>query len=202
MSETKVQEASKNNNFHEYVLPVIVLVCVCVVTTALLAITNNVTQSVIEANALAEANETRQTLLTDADGFTEVETELMSSSSSNVTEVYAADNGVGYVFTLTTTSFGGELTMMVGVGSDGAITGVSISDHADTPGVGTKNFTDDYLGQYVGLTALTSADVKSETATLASGGTFEYISGASVTGSAVHDAVYLALEQYAAIGGV
>ena len=203
MSEANanVQEApEKKSSFQDFVMPVIILVLVCVVTTALLAATNSVTAPVIEANNEASSNETRYALLPEASGFTAYEGELLTSSSSSVSDVYTADNGEGTVMTLVTKSFGGDLTMMVGFDADGAITGVSISDHSDTPGVGTNNMTDDYLGQYVGLTSLTSSDVKSESSTLISGGTFEYVSGASVTGAAMHDAVYLAFEQLAAMG--
>jgi electron transport complex protein RnfG len=92
--------------------------------------------------------------------------------------------------------------MMVGVDSEGALTGVKVTEHADTPGVGTKDMDPAYLAQYSGLTALTSADnIKKETAELAGGGTFEYISGASVSGQAIHSGVEAALNQFAAMGG-
>ena len=59
-----------------------------------------------------------------------------------------------------------------------------------------------YLAQYSGLTALTSPDnIKKETADLASGGTFAFISGASVSGQAIHSGVEAALSQFAAMGG-
>ena len=73
--------------------------------------------------------------------------------------------------TVNTTSFGGELTMMVGLDAEGAVTGVKVTVHADTPGVGTKNMEPSYLSQYSGISELTSAsDVKKESAELASGG--------------------------------
>ena len=92
--------------------------------------------------------------------------------------------------------------MMVGINAEGAVTGVKVTVHADTPGVGTKNMEPSYLSQYSGISALTSAsDVKKESAELASGGSFAFISGASVTGQAIHSGVDAALIQYAAIGG-
>ena len=86
--------------------------------------------------------------------------------------------------------------------ADGAVTGVKVTVHADTPGVGTKNMEPSYLSQYSGISELTSAsDVKKESAELASGGSFAFISGASVTGQAIHSGVDAALSQYAAMGG-
>ena len=201
MSEANAQKApAKKSSFHDYVMPVIILVLVCVVTTALLALTNSITAPVIEANSDASSNETRAVLLPEADGFSKVDTELLSSSQSEIANVYESTNGVGCVMTVTTSSFGGTLTLMVGFDADGAITGISISDHSDTPGVGTNNMTDEHLGQYVGLTELTSSDVKSESSITSDGTAFEYVSGASVTGGAIHDAIYLAFEQLAALG--
>ena len=200
----KTNAASTEENFgREYVYPVVILVIICVVTTALLAITNFVSAPIIEKNQEASATATRKELLTDADSFTSVDTNLQTSEdqSAKVTEVYQADNGSGYVITVVTKSFGGDLTMMVGLSSDGSITGVKVTDSSDTPGVGSKDAQPDYLAQYDGLSQLTSEDVKKETSTTSDGAAFQYITGASVSGSAIHKGVYLALEQYKALGG-
>lgn len=200
----KTNAASTEENFgREYVYPVVILVIICVVTTALLAITNFVSAPIIEKNQEASATATRKELLTDADSFTSVDTDLQTSEdqSAKVTEVYQADNGSGYVITVVTKSFGGDLTMMVGLSSDGSITGVKVTDSSDTPGVGSKDAQPDYLAQYDGLSQLTSEDVKKENSTTSDGAVFQYITGASVSGSAIHKGVYLALEQYKALGG-
>ena len=121
---------TKNDNFKEYGMPVVVLVAICFVTT---------------------------------DGFTKVEDiEYCSSSDSKavVTDVYKADNDTGYVMTCVTKSFGGDLTMMVGLDANGAITGVKVTDHSDTPGVGTKDQDPEYLAQYIEKTSLSAEDVK------------------------------------------
>ena len=47
----------KNSTFKEYIAPVVVLVAICLVITLALALTNNVTAPVIEANDKAAANE-------------------------------------------------------------------------------------------------------------------------------------------------
>ena len=115
---------TKNSNFKEYVYPVIILTVIAMVATLLLAITNNVTTGVIEQRAIQAANEARMKVLPDGDSFKQLDVKKYASStdgSANVTEAYAAENGAGDVFTVVTKSFGGDLTMMVGVGKDGAI---------------------------------------------------------------------------------
>ncbi len=202
MSKEKANAAGENTG-REYVYPVVILVVISVITTALLAITNYISSSIIAANQEASATATRQELLPKADSFTAAEGEYLASDdqSAEVSEVYAADNGAGYVITVVTKSFGGDLTMMVGLDADGTITGVEVTDHSDTPGVGSKDMQPEYLAQYDGLSELTSDDVKKETSVTSDGNAFEYITGASVSGSAIHKGVYLALEQFEALGG-
>jgi electron transport complex protein RnfG len=191
---------TKNSNFKEYVYPVIILTVIALVTTALLAVTNYISDPIIIANAEASANATRQELLPDADSFTKAElaNEITSEDGkAEVKEVYTADNGSGTVATVVTKSFGGDLTMMVGMDADGSITGVSVTDHEDTPGVGTRDQDPEYLGQYKGMTALGSDNVKKETSQTESGEQFQYISGASVSGQAIHSGVQAALSAFA-----
>ena len=194
-----------NKSKESFAAPVVVLSAICLVVALALAFTYKVANPIIIRNNEAVAVAARQQILPAADAFTMVEDIEPASSTDGkaaVKEVYAADNGTGYVMTVETTSFGGALTMMVGVDENGALTGVKVTEHADTPGVGTKNMDNAYLGQYRGLTALTSPDnIKKETAELASGGTFAFISGASVSGQAIHSGVEAALSQYAAMGG-
>ena len=194
-----------NKSKESFAAPVVVLSAICLVVSLALALTYKVANPIIIRNNEAVAVAARQQILPAADAFTMVEDIEPASSTDGkaaVKEVYAADNGTGYVMTVETTSFGGALTMMVGVDENGALTGVKVTEHADTPGVGTKNMDNAYLGQYNGLTALTSPDnIKKETADLASGGTFAFISGASVSGQAIHSGVEAALSQFAAMGG-
>ena len=188
---------TKNDNFKEYGMPVVVLVAICFVTTLLLALTNSVSDPIIIRNQEITATANRKELLPEADDFTKVDLDSYASSSdgkASVTEIYKANNDAGYVMTCTTKSFGGDLTMMVGLDASGAVTGVKVTDHADTPGVGTKDQDPEYLAQYNTRTSLSSEDVKKES-------DFSFITGASVSGTAIHKGVYAALAQFAELGG-
>ena len=111
-----------------------------------------------------------------------------------MTEVSKADNKSGIVVTVVTSSFGGKLTEMVGIDADGAITGIKVTDHADTPGVGTKAQAPGHLEQYVGVSELTNTNIKKDPA-------IDHVSGASVSSGAIHYGVYGALEQFKLMGG-
>ena len=84
---------------------------------------------------------------------------------------------------------------MIGIDSNGAITGVKVTAHADTPGLGTKAHAPEHLKQYKGLTELTSTAAKDDSSVT-------YITGATISSNAVHYGVYCALDQYKAMGGV
>ena len=189
---------NKTSAFKEYINPILVLVLICFVTTFLLAFTHSITAPIIKANAEKAASEARMELLPDADNFTDAGAELYVLEEKKVyaTEVYTADNGAGMVVTVVTNSYGGALTAMVGIDKDGAVTGVKVTDHADTPGVGTKAQAEGHLAQYVGHTELGSDVIKAHADDMVE------VTGASVSSGAIHKAVYCALEQYKAMGGV
>jgi len=187
-------------NKNKFAAPVIVLSSICLVVSLALAFTYKIANPIIIENQNAVAVAARKEVLPDADDFTQDETVTAETGAKSadgkaaVQEVFAANNGAGYVMTVNTTSFGGELTMMVVLNAEGAITGVKVTVHADTPGVGTKDQDPEYLAQYISKTALSAEDVKKEA-------DFNFITGASVSGTAIHKGVYAALAQYAELGG-
>ena len=194
----EVRRKMKNSNtYQEYIAPVVVLVAICLVITAALAVTYGITKPIIDKNTKATADKTRTSLLKDADSFTEYKGKLVVEEKDKVyvVDCYVANNKAGMVCTVNSSSFGGMMTEMVGVDNKGAVTGVEVTSHSDTPGLGTKDFEPDYLKQYKGLTKINSPSVKED-------GQINYISGASVSGSAVHYGVKAALDQYKEMGGV
>lgn len=188
------------NTFKEYIAPVVVLVAICLVITLALALTNSITAPVIEANDKAAADANRIELLPDGDAFTEYTGDLLATEDGKVyiQDVYTADNGAGMVVTAVTKSFGGALTEMIGIDAEGAITGVVVTKHSDTAGLGTKAHDAGYLKQYVGVAELNCIGAKDESKT---GNGITYVSGASISSNAVHYGVYEALQQYQAING-
>lgn len=197
MEEVQKRKMSNQSTFQRYIAPIVVLVGICLVISAALAATYGIANPIIERNTKAAQDAAMQALISDADSFSEYTGDLWQSEDGkvSVTAVSTADNGTGMVATVTTTSFGGKLTEMVGIDANGAITGVQIINHADTPGVGTKAMTEEHLAQYQGVSELTSTAAKSEPA-------INHVSGASVSSNGIHYGVYAAVQQYAMMGGV
>ena len=186
---------NKNNKLNDFVKPILVLAIICFVVTFALAYAYGVTNPIIEARAKADADATRMELLSDADAFTPIDEGQLYQLDGKVfaKEAYTADNGSGMVVTVSSNSYGGAMVVMVGIDKEGAVTGVKVTSHADTAGVGTKAIdSEDHRGQYKGLTELDNIEVKKCTQVNA-------VSGASVSSGAIHKAVYCALEQFKAV---
>lgn len=179
----------KSLTFKELIAPSLVLVLICFVVTGALAVTYGATKPVIEEINIQKANEARNEVLPEGAGaFTQVD----ASPIENIVDIYEADNGSGFVFTALDKGFGGKLTVMIGMNSSGEITGVKVTKHGETPGLGTKAMTVDYLSQYQG---------KAKVAIDGGDKNIDAVTGATVTSKAVFRAVGTALNQYNQLGG-
>ena len=167
-------------SFNEIIKPVLVLVCICLVVTALLAYINSVTSPII---AKAEQEKTEQAMsevLAEADGFEKLEIENLPD---RVTEVYTANSGSGYVFMLTTKGYGGDMKLICGMKSDGTIEQCKTLSHAETSGLGSKTAEDPYRNQYSGKSDDTLSEV-------------DAITGATISSTAYKNAIEDAFKAY------
>lgn len=140
---------AKSNVVSDFVAPIAVLVIICAVMSFLLALTNNATAPIIAAAEAKAKEEARMEVLPDADSFLQVE---IAGLPASVTEVFQAENGAGYTFSITAQGYGGKntLKMAVGIDMDGKITGTKVLDHKETAGLGSKITTDAFQGQFPG----------------------------------------------------
>ena len=172
------------NAVKEFVVPAAVLTVICLVVSAVLAGTYQVTEPVIEAAKRAEADASRVVVLPDGKNFEEVS----ASGLDNIVDAYKAGNGAGYVITGKAKGYGGDLQVMAGISSDGKITGVKLMDNNETQGIGSKtgeaSYTDQYKGKDSTLDGVTT------------------ISGATVSSKAFESAVNTIFQAYGSLAGV
>lgn len=78
-------------------------------------------------------------------------TDDVSGAPSKILSVYKADNG-GYAGLVTSTGFGGPINLIVGVDADKKITGIKITEHTETGGLGSliaeAPYTELFTGKY------------------------------------------------------
>ena len=176
------------NTWNDFVKPIVVLGVICLVTSLLLAVTNNVTAPIIAENAVKTANATRQALLPSADTFTEVAPE---TPTEGVTAIYKADNDSGYVITAQAKGYGGEVPVMVAFNAEGTIEAVQFLDNDETPGLGQKVKSEAFQSQFSGMPAeefgLSDIDA---------------ITGATISSGAAASAINAAIAAYNQEAGV
>lgn len=172
------------NTMNEFVKPTLVLGIICLVITALLSISHEITQPIILENERKTAELARTEVLTEADAFEQVEGEF----PEGVQEVYAAQNGSGYTVTVTSKGYASDpLKVMVGMKQDGTIEKIKILANNETPGLGSKVSNDDFVGQFEGMDSSLEG--------------FEAIGGATISSNAMKCAMELSFEVYEIVKG-
>lgn len=171
------------NTFREIIKPVLVLTCICLVVSALLAYVNSVTSPIIAKAEQEAAQKAMSEVLSEADSFEQLTVE---NTPERVSEIYRAQNGAGYVFMLTTKGYGGDMRLICGIKSDGTIEACKTLSHNETSGLGSKTAEDPYRNQYCGKTSDTLGEV-------------DAISGATISSNAYKSAIEDAFAAFDAV---
>jgi electron transport complex protein RnfG len=166
----------------DFAAPVISLTAICLVISLALAVTNGVTAPVIAAAARTRAEAAQKEVLPEADSFEAVDVEL----PDGVTEAYRAVNGAGYVFMLSASGYGGDISIIAGIDGEGRITAVKTLSHSETEGLGAKITTPEFTGQFAGADSTQGADA---------------ISGATISSKAFLGAIETAFTAYELLKG-
>jgi electron transport complex protein RnfG len=94
---------------------------------------------------------------------------------------------------VTQLGYSGEIEVMIGVDGTGAVHGLRILRHAETPGLGANYADPALLDDFFGGTNLASTNWRMSK----DGGDIDAVTGATITGRALADAVEAALRQFA-----
>ena len=187
----------KNSKAKEIIVPAVSLFLICVVVTALLALTNAVTAPKIDALAVETQDASKKQVLSSADSCSEEKQVEKDGVSYTYYDGLASDGSVvGYVFVTSAKGYGGDISVMVGVLGDGTVAGVNILSINETAGLGmnakNQSFLDQFLGKSgeIGVAKNNPSDTE-----------IQALTGATITSSAMATAVTTALSLYAEIGG-
>ena len=172
----------QGNTFQEMIKPLLVLVVICLVVSALLGFTNSVTAPIVEENERIAAEQTRRAVLAGAESFTEIECD---AEALGITSAYKEDSGKGYVITAGRKGYGGQVVVTVGIDGSGKVVGLSANVSTETSGVGSKAGLPAYTDKYLGLSGSANG--------------VDTISGATYSSTAVRSGVSAALAAYDAI---
>lgn len=116
--------------------------------------------------------------------------ELPGSEAAIIYRVYAGDEPVAALFVVSARDgYAGPIRLLVGIAMDGAITGVRVLEHRETPGLGDRIETtkSDWVLQFDGHSLRDPEPAR--WALKGDGGDFDQLTGASVTPRAIVNAV-------------
>ena len=172
----------------------IALFVICVVSGGVLGLVYNATKDPIAAaetakkteaikNVLPEFNELKETMVKSAMEDAEIPFYLAYDANNNF--IGAA------VETFTNKGFSGNISLMVGILANGTINNISVLQHAETPGLGSKMSESSFKDQFNNKnTTSFNFNVKKD------GGDVDAITAATISSRAFCDAVNRALSTF------
>jgi electron transport complex protein RnfG len=180
------------NDMVKMILAIVIFATVACVG---LAFVYDGTKVQIEANATEKLNNALSEVFPGAEKFEKVSTQLSATGGSGVTfgDAYSALKGglvAGIAINATDAGFNDAVTALVGVGTDGKISGVRMLVNTDTPGLGANASNPAYFvdkpakiktfyGQFDGMSVTGNIKVQKD------GGEVIAITAATITSRAV-----------------
>lgn len=177
------------------------LTVISLVVAALLGVVNMVTKDKIDAINAEKTNQALAAVAPEGAEFTPVELSdaavAAASAYGTLNSMYEMSTG-GYAMKIVASGSQGSIEMIVGVDGNKALTGVSVVNHSETGGIGTKVVNNDpntagtpVLDQFIGMSGAGSLVV---------GKTVTPISGATVTTKGITAGCNAALAAVEAMG--
>lgn len=157
------------------------------VTVILLTLIHLVAGALVRSHDLRANRALMQTVMPQADAFSEL-IDANVLGDDRIEDMQAAYNGrelLGYCVTAAAFGFRSDISVLVGVDVNGEVTGVTLLEEDETPGIGDGVRGESFLGQFTGA---------SGTLSLGSGhNSVSGISGATKSAQAVVQCVNVAL---------
>lgn len=183
----------KTGLFQEIIRPTLVLISICVVVAGLLALTyNGAGIAALEAAGLSEKQleEALPHVLPQGSRLVKAEVSL---ENADFLDAYRDEGGAGCTIFVKSKGYGGTMKILVGFDGAGAVTGVWVMEHGETPGLGTRAMTEEYLSRYRGGTG--------PFAIKADGGEVDAVTGSTLSSRGIANGVTKAGEFYQLVKG-
>jgi electron transport complex protein RnfG len=166
---------------------------ICAVAAAALAQVAGLTAEPIR---LAEEKAMKEAVSEVLPGFESLDTIVLNEGQENEATYFVgraaegSPSGTAYT-AVTRMGYSGEIEVMIGLNSEGAVNGVRVLRHAETPGLGANYAQPSVLERFKNATAADNIKVKND------GGTIDILAGATITCRALCDAINIGFARYA-----
>ncbi len=181
-------------NAKNVAVPSIVLIVICLIVSSALSITNSITKDKIaeidKQNSIAAMSEI---FMEDGTEFSDNMIVIFEDKEYEYSIAYMNGDVAGYIFTTSSSGYGGEVKVMTGVNLDGTIKTIKILSVAnETPGLGQNATSEGFVSQFVGKSGSISTEKNKD---------IDALTGATVTTNAVINDVNIALKLYELVKG-
>lgn len=185
----------KKITFKDIFVPTISLFLICMVVSALLAGTNELTKGPIAEIQAQTAAEAMLSVCPEAEAF-----EGEEGLEVEVYRGFDKDGAlVGYAIPSAYKGYGGDVEIMVGISLSGEVTGVEILSHEETPGLGANCTKEEFTDMFKQSATDSFSVVKDGTG--GENGSIDALTGATITSNAVTQAVNEAIAVYNSLEG-
>lgn len=180
-----VKAPEQESQFKELIFPVLVLVAICLVCSALLAVLNSATAPIIEENTRLETLAAYLSVLPD--GTTEEDLQDVEVTTANVSGAVRTDSGMVVVQSTAAGYSGNLITVYAAFDSTGTVTALSVDASTQTTGIGSKTGEESFYGGFIGWSASEPVEL---------GDPVDAIGGATISSRAVVSALNSAIDCY------
>ena len=178
----------KDNKGAAYMIKLtFILFLVSALTALLLGLVNHITEGKIQEHKNQAIKDAIAEVLDSSSSPEEID----ANDAKYVTALYKLGSD-GYAVEVVVPGSQGDVDIMVGITSDGAVSGVSIVDMSETAGLGDNAKKSEFRDQFKGATG--------SVAVTKDGGSIDALTGATVTSRAVCNGVNAALDCVANLG--
>ena len=210
MSNEVKKQGNRSSNSGYFIKLTVTLFLTCLVVAGLLGAVNLVTKDKIAAINWEKTQQAMRAVVADPQGSTFSEAMELTSAMTDAAlagggkltesyEVQVDGAHAGYALKIVASGSQGNIEMMVGLDAAGVVTGVSVVDHAETAGIGTKVTGNEATAKGVGVLDQFVGKSAAE-GTLSVGSNVDAITGATVSTKGVTAGVNAALAVAAVLG--
>lgn len=171
----------------------IVLLVIAGVCGLILGYVNQVTATPIAVQEKKTMDEANKEILPEASTFEEKKDVELDEGILSLTEGKEGSEVKGYTIKVAPKGYGGAIELMIGISTEGKLSGIKVLSHAETPGLGANADTPGFTEQYKGKLA---EELKVVKGTASNENEIAAITGATITSKAVTSGVNEAIEFY------
>ncbi|WP_096635903.1 RnfABCDGE type electron transport complex subunit G [Clostridium cochlearium] len=171
----------------------IVLLVIAGVCGLILGYVNQVTATPIAVQEKKTIDEANKEILPEASTFEEKKDVELDEGILSLTEGKEGSEVKGYTIKVAPKGYGGAIELMIGISTEGKLSGIKVLSHAETPGLGANAVNPEFSGQYKGKPA---EELKVVKGAASKDNEVAAITGATITSKAVTSGVNEAIEFY------